>query len=162
MMTFLWDARPMEGTAALGVLHSFCVAYSVIPALVTPAWCPACQCEPVLSQSPAALIGGGRGALVLCGYASNRAAELSEPVTFCGRRRPRCFASAATTHRVESSSARSAPLPSPALPKPSSGGPGDQRDAERGGGRGDPSGWNARECGGIVPTPSLAEVGSRP
>lgn len=29
-----------------------------------------------------------------------------------GRRRPRCFASATTTHRVASSSARSAPLPS--------------------------------------------------
>jgi hypothetical protein len=56
----------------------------------------------------------------------SRSGNCLSRLPFCGRRRPRCFASAATTHRVESSSARSAPLPSIAfrsLPKLSSGEP---------------------------------------
>lgn len=49
----------------------------------------------------------------------SRSGNCLSRLPFCGRRRPRCFASAVTTHRVESSSARSAPLPSIAIPVPS-------------------------------------------
>jgi len=70
----------------------------------------------------------------------SRSVNCLSRLPFCGRRRPRCFASAATTHRVESSSARSAPLPSLVFPLPpkalQQASPGPRRDAKRGGGRG--------------------------
>jgi len=95
--------------------------------------------------------------------------ELSEPVAFMREATPRVrFASAATTRRAGQAPRgrrhrpSSASFRSPRSKPSASSGFGVARRESRWRVRGVTSGWNARECGGITPTPSPAEAWSRP